>query len=77
MDDSSKGNRNRVIALVVRQFTPSRIERQLLAQVFDLVCHDQPNLTDSSTERHADHQSTVQRDRDWSMELQLTGRTTS
>ena len=64
MDDSGKGNRNRVIALVVRQFAPSRIERQSLAQVFDLVCHDQQNLTDSSTERHADHQSPAQRDRE-------------
>ena len=77
MDDSGKDNRNRVIALVVRQFAPSRIERQLLAQVFDLVCHEQQNLTGSSTERHADHQSTAQRDRDLSMEPQLAGRATS
>ena len=77
MDDSGKGNRNRVIALVVRQFVPSRIERQLLAQVFDLVCHAKQNLTDSSTERHADHQSTAQRDHDLSMELQIAGRATS
>jgi len=77
MDDSRKGNSNRVIALVVRQFAPSRIERQLLAQVFDLVCHDQQSLIDSSTERQADHQSTAQSDHDLCMEPQLARRVTS
>ena len=38
MDGSFKHAGNAVTAMVVRQFTPSRIERQLLAQVFELVC---------------------------------------
>jgi len=42
MDDARQGDGTAVIATVVRQFAPSRIERQLLAQVFDLVAHDQP-----------------------------------
>ena len=29
-----------VLAAVVRQFAPSRLERQLLARVFELVCQD-------------------------------------
>jgi hypothetical protein len=38
MDVSLNSAGNAMAALVVRQFAPSRIERQLLAQVFDLVC---------------------------------------
>jgi hypothetical protein len=38
MDGSSKHGGKAMTAMVVRQFTPSRIERQLLAQVFELVC---------------------------------------
>ena len=41
MDVSLNGAGNAMAALVVRQFTPSRIEHQLLAQVFDLVCGQQ------------------------------------
>ena len=55
MDDARQGDGNAVTAKVVRQFAPSRIERQLLAQVFDLVSHDQPILTKVSavlSERH-------------------------
>ena len=77
MDDSRKGGSKRVIALVVRQFAPSRIEQQLLAQVFDLVCYDRQKLTNSSTERQADHQPAGQIDRGWSMAPQLAKRATS
>ncbi len=38
MDGSLKGAGNPVTATVVRRFMPSRIERQLLARVFELVC---------------------------------------
>lgn len=38
MDVALNDAGNAVAALVVRQFTPCRIEQQLLAQVFDLVC---------------------------------------
>ena len=38
MDGSLNDAGNAMAAPVVRQFTPSRIEHQLLAQVFDLVC---------------------------------------
>ena len=38
MDGSSSKAVNALTAVVVRQFTPSRIERQLLVQVFELVC---------------------------------------
>ena len=68
MDDSRKGNRNAAIALVVRQFAPSRIERQLLAQVFDLVCQEQQPRISSSTGRCADHQLPIQSDHDWSLD---------
>lgn len=45
MDDARQSDGKAVTARVVRQFAPSRIERQLLAQVFDLVAHDQPVRT--------------------------------
>ena len=76
MDDSRKGASNRVIALVERQFAPSRIERQLLAQVFDLVCCEQQNLMNSSTEPPGGHQPTIQSDRNRSLQPQLAGRAT-
>jgi hypothetical protein len=37
MDRRGKSASNAAIALVVRQFSPSRIERQLLMQVFECV----------------------------------------
>ena len=37
MDCRRKSASNAAIALVVRQFAPSRIERQLLTQVFECV----------------------------------------
>ena len=54
MDGSLNRAGNAMAALVVRQFTPSRIERQLLAQVFDLVCGQQCAMNESrSTGRSA------------------------
>ena len=54
MDGSFNRAGNAMAALVVRQFTPSRIERQLLAQVFDLVCDQRCDLGQSrSIERSA------------------------
>ena len=38
MEVSLSNASNGMTATVVREFTPSRIERQLLAQVFELVC---------------------------------------
>ena len=38
MDGSFSGAGKAMTATVVRQFVRSRIERQLLAQVFELVC---------------------------------------
>ena len=38
MDRPLNNAGNALTAVVIRQFTPSRIERQLLAQVFELVC---------------------------------------
>ena len=55
MDDARQSDGKAVIATVLRQFTPSRIERQLLAQVFDLVAHAPPtraNGSDAGAERH-------------------------
>lgn len=77
MDDSRNGTRNRAIALVVRQFAPSRIERRLLAQVFDLVCDGQQEPLGCSAGQHADHQSFARGDRDLCAEPQLAGRATS
>lgn len=39
MEDRSAAAGFDATALVVRQFTPSRLERQLLTQVFELVCN--------------------------------------
>ena len=47
MDGSLNDAGNAMAALVVRQFTPSRIEHQLLAQVFDLVCGRQCAVEES------------------------------
>lgn len=38
MDGPSSNAGNALTAVVIRQFTPSRIERQLIAQAFELVC---------------------------------------
>jgi len=38
MDDSLRQAGNDAIAMVARGFEPVRIERQLLARAFDLVC---------------------------------------
>jgi hypothetical protein len=54
MDGSLNDAGKAMAALVVRQFTPSRIEHQLLAQVFDLICGRQCAVEEShSTERSA------------------------
>ena len=50
MDGSSKHAGNAMPATVVRQFTPSRIERQLLAQAFELVCGPRWEAEDSACE---------------------------
>jgi hypothetical protein len=55
MDGSMNDAGNAMAAVVVRQFTPSRIEHQLLAQVFDLVCGQQYAVDEPlSTGRSAD-----------------------
>ena len=77
MEDSCNGNRSQVIALVVRQFAPSRIERQLLAQTFDLLCHEQHEPLDCSAARHVNHQFPAQDARDLFAEPQLAGRAAS
>jgi len=64
MDEARQGDGNARTAKVVRQFTPSRIERQLLAQVFDLVSRDQANLTMVSAKRCEHHFSSAPCDRD-------------
>ena len=83
MDDAGHGDRNSAIALVVRQFAPSRIERQLLAQVFDLVCEEQQPAISFSTGRRMDHQLAAPNGRERSADgspatpLQLAGRAAS
>ena len=52
MDESVNRAGNAVGAVVVRQFTPSRIESQLLAQVFELVCARQCDVEESRFTRH-------------------------
>ncbi len=47
MDGSLNDAGIAMAALVVRQFTPSRIEHQLLSQVFDLVCGQQCAVDES------------------------------
>jgi hypothetical protein len=41
MDGQRNHRSDDTAAIIVRQFTASRIERQLLAQIFDLVCGSQ------------------------------------
>ena len=54
MDVALNDAGNAVAALVVRQFTPCRIEHQLLAQVFDMVCGQHGAVDESrSTGRSA------------------------
>ena len=77
MDGSRKTSSSRVIALVVRQFAPSRIERKLLAQVFDLVCCEPASLTCSSAKPAGNHHATARSVSDWSTEPQLAGRGTA
>ena len=55
MEVLSKGSTNSVSVIVVRQFSPSRIERQVLTQVFELVCGQRPE----SGESHSDRSSAV------------------
>jgi hypothetical protein len=50
MDDVRRSDSNAVAARLIRQFVPSRIERQLLAQVFDLVSRGQASLSNVSAE---------------------------
>lgn len=57
MDDAWQRDGNAATARIIRQFAPSRIERQLLAQVFELVSHGPPILTKVSAERSAQHRS--------------------
>ncbi len=83
MDDAGHGNGNSAIALVARQFAPSRIERELLAQVFDLVCEGWQPAINSSTGRRMDDQLVAPSDREWSADgtgatlPQLAGRAAS
>jgi hypothetical protein len=74
MDGSRKRDSSGMIALVVRQFTPSRIERQLLAQVFDLVCCDAQCVASSLGEPAADHPQATHCGRDGHGETQSTRR---
>jgi len=54
MDGALKDAGNAMAAMVVRQFSPSRLECQLLAQVFDLVCDQHCAVDDAhSTIRSA------------------------
>ena len=48
MDGSRKDAGSAVTATVVRQFVPSRIERQVLAQAFELVCGQRCKLERSA-----------------------------
>ena len=49
--EGSSERASSAIAAVVRHFAPSRIERDLLTQVFELVCARQgrPELADANT----------------------------
>ena len=49
MDGVFKSAGNAVTAIVVRRFAPSRIERQLLAKAFELVCEVQGEAQPSGT----------------------------
>ena len=56
MERHSSNTSNAMLATVVRQFVPSRIERQLLAQVFEFVVavqrNSQPMAFDSLDDQH-------------------------
>jgi hypothetical protein len=63
MDDARQSKGQLVIAMVARQFAPSRIERQLLAQVFDMVSRDPQNLKQVFTDGSEPHLAAAVRDR--------------
>jgi len=46
MDDSLRQAGNDAIAMVARDFDPVRIEQQLLARAFDLVCKAEMRTSD-------------------------------
>jgi hypothetical protein len=48
MDDTRMHARNDATSLVARDFEPTRIERQLLARAFELLCEIQPQPTAAS-----------------------------
>jgi len=54
MDGSWNNAANAMTAMVARQFTPSRIERQLLAQAFELVYSRPCVMTESRATTPAD-----------------------
>ena len=70
MDGSFNHAGNAVTATVVRQFTPSRIERQLLAHVFELVCARQCDVEES----HLATRTHCLRDGEQVMEAHSAGR---
>ncbi len=49
MDGPRNHARNDVTAVVAREFEPTRIEHQLLAQTFDLVCKGVIDSQEAST----------------------------
>ena len=51
MDGSLNNAGSATTARVARQFRPSRIERQLLTQVFELVCSHRREVDQSGFER--------------------------
>ena len=71
MDVSSKVTSPSVNATVVRQFVPTRIEREVLAQVFAMVCR---GLSEERTTSHGRIRECVVADEDYRPETLLSGR---
>jgi hypothetical protein len=65
---------NGAAATVTRQFSPSRIELQLLTQVFELVCGQRGDMEESCSTRQSELETHRVSDREQTLETHVVGR---
>ena len=74
MDGSRNNTRNDVTAVVAREFEPTRIEHELLAQTFDLACKDAVATQAVSSRSSTTSQKAISTATDLSAEVTVAGR---
>lgn len=74
MDGSRNHARNEVTAVVARKFEPTRIEHELLAQTFDLVCKGAVVTQEVSTNSSTASQKAMSAAGDRSAQANVAGR---